>query len=158
MKCYFAPLEGVTSAPYRQAHHRHFSGVDRYYAPFISPTIHHVLTPREQRDILPEYNEGVPVIPQLLTKVAEDFSWMAAVCRDLGYREVNLNLGCPSGTVVAKGKGSGFLRDLKGLDAFFQEVFSADLPIAVSVKTRLGLKEEEEFEEYYQFTIKIPKK
>ena len=144
MKCYFAPLEGVTSAPYRQAHHRHFSGVDRYYAPFISPTIHHVLTPREQRDILPEYNEGVPVIPQLLTKNVEDFLWAAGDLAAMGYSEVNLNLGCPSGTVVSKGKGSGFLGHPEELERFLDEIFEKS-PIAVSVKTRLGVTDPDEF-------------
>ena len=144
MKCYFAPLEGVTSAPYRQAHHRHFSGVDRYYAPFISPTIHHVLTPREQRDILPEYNEGVPVIPQLLTKNTEDFLWAAGDLAVMGYSEVNLNLGCPSGTVVSKGKGSGFLGHPEELERFLDEIFE-NSPIAVSVKTRLGVTDPDEF-------------
>ena len=144
MKYYFAPLEGVTSAPYRQAHHRHFSGVDRYYAPFISPTIHHVLTPREQRDILPEYNEGVPVIPQLLTKNAEDFLWAAGDLAAMGYSEVNLNLGCPSGTVVSKGKGSGFLGHPEELERFLDEIFEKS-PIAVSVKTRLGVTDPDEF-------------
>lgn len=144
MQCCFAPLEGVTSAPYRKAHHRHFSGVDRYYAPFISPTIHHVLTPREQRDILPEYNEGVPVIPQLLTKNAEDFLWAAGDLAAMGYREVNLNLGCPSGTVVAKGKGSGFLGRLEELERFLDEIY-AKSPIAVSIKTRLGVTDPDEF-------------
>ena len=144
MKCYFAPLEGVTSAPYRQAHHRRFSGVDRYYAPFISPTIHHVLTPREQRDILPEYNEGVPVIPQLLTKNAEDFLWAAGDLAAMGYSEVNLNLGCPSGTVVSKGKGSGFLGHPEELERFLDEIFEKS-PIAVSVKTRLGVTDPDEF-------------
>lgn len=144
MKCYFAPLEGVTSAPYRQAHHRRFSGVDRYYAPFISPTIHHVLTPREQRDILPEYNEGVPVIPQLLTKNAEDFLWAAGDLAAMGYSEVNLNLGCPSGTVVSKGKGSGFLGHPEELERFLDEIFEKS-PIAISVKTRLGVTDPDEF-------------
>ena len=144
MQCYFAPMEGVTSAPYRQAHHRHFSGVDRYYAPFLSPTIHHVLTPREQRDILPEFNEGVPVIPQLLTKNIEDFLWAAGDLAAMGYTEVNLNLGCPSGTVVSKGKGSGFLAHLAELERFLDEIYEKS-PIAVSVKTRLGVVDPDEF-------------
>lgn len=144
MQIYFAPMEGVTSAPYRQAHHRHFPGVDRYYAPFISPTIHHVLTPREQRDILPQYNEGVPVIPQLLTKCADDFLWAANNLAAMGYQEVNLNLGCPSGTVASKGKGSGFLAHLEELARFLDEIYEKS-PIAVSVKTRLGVHDPDEF-------------
>ncbi len=144
MRFYFAPMEGVTSAPYRQAHRRHFPGVDRYYAPFISPTIHHVLTPREQRDILPQYNEGTPVIPQLLTKCADDFLWAAGDLAAMGYGEVNLNLGCPSGTVAAKGKGSGFLGHLEELERFLDEIYEKS-PLPISVKTRLGVHDPEEF-------------
>lgn len=144
MQYSFAPLEGITSAAYRQAHHRHFPGVCRYYAPFISPTIHHVLTPREQRDILPQYNEGITVIPQLLTKNADDFLWAANDLAAMGYGEVNLNLGCPSGTVVAKGKGSGFLAHPEELERFLDTVFARS-PIPISVKTRLGVTDPEEF-------------
>ena len=144
MRYYFAPMEGVTSAPYRNAHRKHFPGVDRYYAPFISPTIHHVLTPREQRDILPEYNENTPVIPQLLTKNADDFLWAAGDLAAMGYKEVNLNLGCPSGTVAAKGKGSGFLGHLEELERFLDEIFEKS-PLPISVKTRLGVHDPEEF-------------
>lgn len=144
MQYSFAPLEGITSAVYRQAHHRHFPGVDRYYAPFISPTVHHVLTPREQRDILPQYNEGITVIPQLLTKNADDFLWAANDLAAMGYGEVNLNLGCPSGTVVAKGKGAGFLAHPEDLERFLDTV-CARSPIPISVKTRLGIADPEEF-------------
>lgn len=157
MRCYFAPLEGVTSAVYRNAHYRLFSGVDKYYMPFISPTQHHVNTPRELRDILPEHNGDTPVVPQLLTKCAEDFLWAAGDLAAMGYDEVNLNLGCPSGTVVSKGKGSGFLAHLEDLERFLDEVF-ARCPIDISIKTRLGVHEADEFwpilELYNRYPIK----
>ena len=146
MELYFAPMEGVTGPQFRRAHYNHFSGVDRYYLPFISPTQDHVFTPRELRNVGPQANEGIPVIPQLLTKKPEDFVWAARELGKMGYREVNLNLGCPSGTVVAKGKGAGMLGNVQGLDEFFQEIFSADLGgVIVSVKTRLGMESPEEF-------------
>ena len=140
MNIYFAPLEGLTDQTYRALHHKYFPGVDRYYTPFFSPTVHRALTPRESRELPPADPSDALVIPQLLTKVAEDFSWMATVCRDLGYREVNLNLGCPSGTVTAKGKGSGMLRDPEALDSFLEKIFeNAALPI--SIKTRIGFSD-----------------
>lgn len=144
MKFYFAPLDGITSAVYRTAHHRMFPGVDRYYAPFISPTQHHTMTPRELRDLLPEYNGDTPTVPQLLTKNADDFLWAATDLAAMGYREVNLNLGCPSGTVVSKGKGSGFLAHLDDLEIFLNEIFEKS-PVPISIKTRLGLADPEEF-------------
>ncbi|MGO5022753.1 tRNA dihydrouridine synthase [Lawsonibacter sp. LCP25S3_G6] len=146
MELYFAPMEGVTGPQFRRAHYNYFSGVDQYYLPFISPTQDHVFTPRELRNVGPQANEGIPVVPQLLTKRAEDFIWAVKELGKMGYREVNWNLGCPSGTVVAKGKGAGMLADLRALDEFFETVFSADLGgVAISVKTRLGLESPEEF-------------
>lgn len=107
MELYFAPIEGITGGRYRRTHRALFSGVDKYYMPFISPTQDHVFTSRELRNVAPENNAGVPAVPQLLTKNAADFLWAAQGLRAMGYDEVNLNLGCPSGTVVAKGKGPG---------------------------------------------------
>ena len=144
MRYYFAPMEGITDSIYRRTHHKYFAGVDRYYMPFLSPTMHQTLTAREQRELPPANSERFTAIPQILTKVPEDFLWAAQVCTDRGYSEVNLNAGCPSGTVVAKGKGSGMLRDTAELDRFFDAVFSK-CQTPISVKTRLGIENPEEF-------------
>lgn len=144
MDYYFAPLEGITDNIYRRLHHRFFPGIDQYYTPFLSPSVHHCLTPKEAKEIPPVESLGFRVVPQLLTKVSEDFLWMAEKCHALGYDEVNLNVGCPSGTVTAKGKGAGMLTNLESLDRFFDEVF-AHTTIDVSVKTRLGFASAEEF-------------
>lgn len=151
----FAPMEGITSYPYRSAHRRCFSGVDRYFMPFLSPCKDHVFTKRELRDILPEHNEGVPVVPQLLTRVAEDFLWAAGELKAMGYREVNLNLGCPSGTVAAKGKGAGFLARPEELDRFLDTVFSGT-DLTISVKTRLGIRTPEEFPSLLEIYNRYP--
>lgn len=144
MRIYFAPMEGITDSIYRRVHHKYFGGVDRYYMPFLSPTMHRCLTHREERELPPADSVPFAAVPQILTKNADDFLWAAEVCAQRGYREVNLNLGCPSGTVVAKGKGSGMLRDLSALDAFLEAIYSkSSLPI--SVKTRLGLENADEF-------------
>ena len=144
MNYYFAPMEGLTDSIYRREHHRFFPGVDRYYMPFFSPTIHRSLTARESRELPQADSTALCAVPQILTKAAEDFLWAAQVCRDLGYEEINLNTGCPSGTVVAKGKGSGMLRDVEELDRFLDGIFSAS-PLPISVKTRLGLDSPQEF-------------
>lgn len=144
MRYYFAPLEGLTDRIYRRLHHKYFPGITQYYTPFFSPTVHHCLTPKEQRELPPADSLGYPLVPQVLTKNAEDFLWMAQQCRELGYTEVNLNLGCPSGTVTAKGKGSGMLSDPDGLDSFLYTIFTK-APTAISVKTRIGFSFPEEF-------------
>ncbi len=144
MQYYFAPMEGLTDAVYRELHHRTFPGVDRYYMPFLSPSIHRTLTPREERELPMADSVPFPAVPQLLTRSAPDFLWAARVCRDRGYAEVNLNLGCPSGTVTAKGKGAGMLADPDGLDRFLDAVFAAT-PLPISIKTRLGMNDADGF-------------
>lgn len=144
MQYYFAPMEGLTDSIYRRLHHKYFPGIDRYYMPFLSPTIHRTLTHKENRELPMADSVSFSAVPQVLTKVSEDFLWAAQVCLDRGYDEVNLNVGCPSGTVVSKGKGSGMLRDLAALDKFLDEIFSGS-PLPVSVKTRLGMENPEEF-------------
>ena len=155
MEYYFAPMEGVTGGEYRRAHKKYFSGIDRYYMPFVSPTRDHVFTPRELRNIAPEANEGIYAVPQLLTKEPEDFLWAAGELKKMGYREVNLNVGCPSGTVVAKRKGAGMLEDPRLLDRFLEEIFSR-AEVEISVKTRLGMHDPEEFEEILDLFQKYP--
>lgn len=155
MEHYFAPMEGLTDSVYRRLHYKYFGGVDRYYMPFLSPTVHRALTPREARELPPAENHPFTAIPQLLTKVAEDFLWAAEQCRDLGYKEVNLNLGCPSGTVTAKGKGSGMLRDPEALDSFLEAIFEK-APLPISVKTRLGFESAEEFSRLLEIYNRYP--
>ena len=144
MRYYFAPMEGLTDSIYRKTHHKYFPGVDRYYMPFLSPTIHRALTHKEDRELPMADSVPFAAVPQILTKVPEDFLWAAQVCMDRGYDEVNLNIGCPSGTVVSKGKGSGMLRDAAALDRFLEEIFRVS-PLPISVKTRLGLENPDEF-------------
>ena len=155
MNYYFAPMEGITDSVFRRAHHAHFSGITRYFMPFISPTVHRALTPREAREVPKADSVPFAAVPQLLTKVPEDFLWAAGQCRDLGYDEVNLNLGCPSGTVTAKGKGSGMLRDPDQLDRFLEAIFK-DAPLPISVKTRLGFESPEEFPRLMEIFNRYP--
>ena len=144
MKLYFAPLEGITDHIYRRLHRRYFPGVDMYFTPFLSPTKNHIFPPRELRQVVPENNIGVPLTPQLLTKNADDFLWAANALAEMGYEEVNLNVGCPSGTVTAKGKGAGLLADLGSLQRLLDGIFAA-APVKISVKTRLGVRDPAEF-------------
>lgn len=145
MLCYFAPMEGLTGPVFREVHHAMFPGTDRYYTPFLAPTQNHQFAARDLREILPPERSGVPTVPQLLTKSSADFLWAEGELRSLGFEEVNLNLGCPSSTVVAKGKGSGLLGDLPRLEELLEGIF-AGCALPVSLKTRIGLKDAESWE------------
>ena len=158
MNYYFAPMEGVTGYVYRNAHHAIFPGIDKYFTPFVSPNQNRCFTPREKRDILPENNRGICVVPQILTNRSDYFLRTMKELAAFGYQEVNLNFGCPSGTVVSKGRGAGFFEDADKLDAFFDEVFQkADLEkMKISVKTRIGIEDAEEFEDLQKVFNRYP--
>ena len=147
MNYYVAPMEGLTDRVWRQAHQKWFGlagAPAKYYAPFLSPPENRVLIKKKMAELAPEANPGAPVVPQLLAKDGALAAWMVGELRKLGYTEVNLNFGCPSGTVTAKGKGSGMLRDLGKLDAFLAALF-AEVEGPITVKTRLGVEKPEEF-------------
>ncbi len=151
----FAPMEGITGAAFRRLHHEFFPGVDHYYAPFLSPTQDHRFTPREISEILPDHNADIRLIPQLMTRNPDDFLWAAGELHQMGYEEVNLNAGCPSGTVTAKGKGAGMLSDVRALDEFLHEIYS-HAPCRISIKTRLGMSDPEEFEPILEVYNRYP--
>lgn len=155
MKYYLAPMEGITGYVFRNAYHSCFGNIDRYYSPFIVPHRQRGFRERELKDIFPENNPGITLIPQLLTNNAEDVVRTAQEFRDFGYEELNLNLGCPSPTVTAKKKGSGFLEDPQELDRFFSQIFE-HYSGKISVKTRIGIDELWEFEDLMKVYNRYP--
>ena len=157
MKLYFAPLEGITTYTYRNTHAEMFGGCDQYFAPFITPSDNEKLSIKCLRDIVPEKNGKVKLMVQVLTNKAESFLKFEEKIKELGYNEVNINLGCPSGTVVKKNRGSGFLREPEELDRFLDEVFSAS-KLKISVKTRTGFASGEEMERLLGIYNKYPLK
>ena len=120
---YLAPMEEVTGYVYRNVYRAMFGDMDRYFTPFIAPTKKKILKTRERKEVAPENNQGMNVVPQILTNDTEQFLDTCNMLIGLGYHEVNLNLGCPAATVVSKKKGSGFLDDIGRLDQFFETVF-----------------------------------
>lgn len=143
MKFYAAPMEGITGYIFRNAHASYFPSIQQYYTPFLSPNQKRTLGSREKNDVIPEHNIGLSVIPQVLTNRADAFLRASYILSEMGYTEINLNLGCPSATVVTKGKGAGFLADLSELESFLEEIFDK-CHIAISLKTRLGMYQPEE--------------
>lgn len=149
MNIYFAPLEGITGFVLRNAYESCFPGtIDRYFAPFIAASCRKKLAARDLRDVLPENNKGICLIPQLLANKGEDFISTAQMLQQFGYRELNLNLGCPSATVVTKKRGAGLLAEPELLKVFLTECYdwAEGKGIRLSIKTRIGMAEEAEWE------------
>jgi len=147
MKIYFAPLEGITNHIFRNAYNEIYGHIDKYFAPFISPSEKAPMTPRERKDVAPENNTGIYLVPQILTCKSAGFIQAAKELKAMGYDEINLNLGCPSGTVCAKGKGAGFLPETLELQKFLDDIYgySESENMKISIKTRLGYYNPDEF-------------
>lgn len=147
MNFYFAPLEGVGGYIYRNAFHEFFGeGISKYFTPFIATTSQEKLKNRQLQDVLPEHNAGLQVVPQLLGNHPEDFIALSRQLKALGYKEINLNLGCPFGTVVAKNKGAGLLSRKEMLKEMLDGIFEAGIT-EISIKTRIGKDSREEFKD-----------
>ena len=152
MKYYLAPMEGITTYIYRNAYNHYFGGIDKYFTPFIASK---KMNRRELNEILPEHNEGIDVVPQILTNRADEFLQITNKIAEYGYQTVNLNLGCPSGTVTARKRGAGFLSVPDELDNFLYEIFDKS-PLKISIKTRIGIASIEEWDRILEIYKKYP--
>lgn len=155
MKYYLAPMEGITGYIYRNAYAKFFYNFDKYFTPFIVPNQSRSLKTKELRDVLPENNTGMNIVPQILTNDAEGFIVTARKLQQLGYNEINLNLGCPAGTVVSKNRGSGFLALRDELDRFLEDIYKIE-DMKISIKTRIGKDSPEEFYKLIEIYNKYP--
>ncbi|MGL4570448.1 MAG: tRNA dihydrouridine synthase [Clostridium sp.] len=155
MKYYLAPMEGITGYIYRNSYEKYFGNIDKYFTPFIVTNKSKSLKTKELRDVLPENNGGMNIVPQILTNDSDGFLNTASKLHQLGYKEINLNLGCPAGTVVSKNRGSGFLALREELDKFLDEIYKMD-DMKISIKTRIGKDSPEEFYELIKIYNKYP--
>lgn len=155
MKFYLAPIEGITGHIYRNSYEKYFHNIDKYFTPFIVPNQSVSLKTKELKDLLPQNNKGLNIVPQILTNDADGFILTANKLKQLGYEEINLNLGCPAGTVVSKKRGSGFLAYPEELDKFLDEIYKID-NMKISIKTRLGKERADEFYKLIEIYNKYP--
>ncbi len=141
-----APLQGVTDVVFRQVYARHFTGIDQAMAPFISTMGGRRLKPSRLKDVDPALNTAFPIIPQILGNNPDDFIYLGDYLFDMGYAQVNWNLGCPHSKIAKKQRGSGLLSHPDKIDAFLSRVIPAMKP-GLSVKIRLGRKNKEEIQD-----------
>ncbi len=147
-----APMEEVTGYVFRNVYKEMFGDISKYFSPFITTVAKGRLKTRDEKDVRPEHNANLRLVPQILTNRVDTFMQILELLYEMGYREYNLNLGCPSGTVVSKRRGSGMFMDLPFLDAFLDELLEAMEEVhpgelSLSVKMRIGLNNPEELEE-----------
>lgn len=138
-----APLRGVTDALFRNTYAAFFSGIDWAISPFLSTTQGPRIKPSHLKEVLPENNLKMLVVPQVMSKRAENFLPLAMALMDLGYRTINWNLGCPYPMVAKKGRGSGLLPHPEAIERFLDKVLAV-MPDQLSIKMRLGRHREDE--------------
>ena len=153
MKLYLAPMEGITGSIVRNAFLHNVGCIDKYFTPFIPAAKR--LSNKIIRDIAPENNKGINLVPQLISNSSEEVLEMMKILKDRGFNEFNINLGCPSGTVTGKKRGSGMLKYPEELDRFLDGIYSvSDCP--VSVKTRIGFDQVSEWPRILEIYSRYP--
>ncbi len=150
-----SPLQGFTDFRFRNAFHKYFGGIDTFYSPYIKLNGKLSIKGSYERDILPENNDTLQVIPQIITNDAEEFLFVAKYVKELGYNELNWNLGCPYPMVAKCGMGSGLIKNTEGINHILERVHN-ETDIIVSMKMRMGYENPTEILDVFPILEKYP--
>lgn len=145
MEIHFAPLQGYTDDCYRRAHHRLLGGIDCYYTPFVRLE-HGAAREKDLRDVRPDFNEGVPVVPQVIARDGQELSALIEVLRPMGYKRLDINMGCPFTLQTRHGRGAGLLPNPEAVEDICRIVRQYEGELTISVKMRLGLHAVDEWQ------------
>lgn len=141
-KIEFAPLQGYTDAIYRTIHNKVFGGINSYYSPFIRLEKGEVRQ-KDIKDILPENNENINLVPQIIVNSNEEFLKLTESVCNLGYKRIDINMGCPFPLQTKKGRGAAILQNTKHLEDIVESINSIN-DIDFSIKMRLGMDSAED--------------
>jgi tRNA-dihydrouridine synthase len=150
-----SPLQGFTDFRFRNAFHKYFGGIDTFYSPYIKLNGKLVIKGSYERDILPENNNTLEVIPQIITNDAEEFLFVTKYVQQLGYKELNWNLGCPYPMVAKCGMGSGLISNTSQIEHILKRVHN-ETDIIVSMKMRMGYENPTEILDVFPILEQYP--
>ena len=150
-----SPLQGFTDFRFRNAFNRYFGGIDTFYSPYIKLNGKLVIKGSYERDILPENNTTLEVIPQIITNDAEEFLFVTKYVQQLGYKELNWNLGCPYPMVAKCGMGSGLISNTSQIEHILKRVHT-ETDIIVSMKMRMGYENPTEILDVFPILEQYP--
>ncbi|PZX11392.1 tRNA-dihydrouridine synthase [Breznakibacter xylanolyticus] len=153
---YAAPLQSYTTVMHRMAWSRHYGGIDKFFTPFFDEHPTGGFDPRLLPELEPAFNQGLHVIPQVLTHSPDFLLKFANEVSRLGYREINLNMGCPHVPVVRKGMGGGLLARPEVVDALLHAFFESCGHMQLSVKMRLGVEALQQWEAMAEVLNRYP--
>ena len=152
-----SPLQGFTDFRFRNAFHKYFGGIDTFYSPYIRFNGKLVIKSSYKRDLALEHNNSLEVIPQIMTNDAEEFLFVVKYIQELGYKELNWNLGCPYPMVTKRGMGSGLICNPEKINHILDRVHT-ETDVLVSMKMRMGYETPEEIQEVFPILDKYPLK
>lgn len=151
---HFAPLQGYTDDIYRRIHHELFGGIETYYTPFIRMEGGGVRT-KDMRDIRPEFNEGIPIVPQIIVKSKKEFDYLTNIVEEKGYTRIDINMGCPFPMQAKHGRGAGLLSHTDIIEEIAKAI-DEKKNIRFSVKMRLGWENKNEWQPVLDILNGIP--
>ena len=151
---HFAPLQGYTDDVYRRIHHELIGGIQTYYTPFLRMEGGGVRS-KDMRDIRPEFNEGVPVVPQIIVKSMKEFEFLTGIVEEKGYSRLDINMGCPFPLQAKHGRGSGLLAHVDIVSEMAKTIASKS-SLKFSVKMRLGWENADEWRPVLDILNEIP--
>lgn len=150
-----APFQGITDAVFRNVYQRHFKGIDRFYTPFFTGIQKDNSKNLREEEIGIKYNDVNITVPQILSTDAEEITRFAKFCKSLGYKEINLNMGCPFPRVANKVRGCGLMTQPEKVRMIMTKVFD-ETDIALSIKCRLGYYKAEEIYDFIDIFNTLP--
>ena len=156
IKIYQAPLQGFTDFTFRKVFAENFGGIDKYFIPYLSYGKGREIKKSQLREVFPENNSGMHVVPQILFSDAAELFDLVAILLEHGYSEINLNLGCPYPMATNKGRGAAWLEKPEALNEILQQLYAKGLPVRFSVKMRAGLTNETDATAIFELLNQFP--
>ena len=156
IKIYQAPLQGSTDFSFRSVYAQVFPGIDKFFVPYISYGKGREIKKSQLREVFPENNSALPVVPQVLFSDVAEILDLVAILIDYGYTEINLNLGCPYPMATNRGRGAAWLEKPEELNEVLQVLFSKNYPAKFSVKMRAGMTIDQDFKSVLSVLNQFP--
>jgi len=155
-KIYQAPLQGFTDFDFRKILAESFGGIDKFFIPYISYGKGHEIKRSQLREVFPENNSTLTVVPQVLFSDGKELTELVSILVDYGYSEINLNLGCPYPMVTNKGRGAAWLEKPEALNELLQQLYATNFPAKFSVKMRAGMTNDQDANAIFEVLNQFP--
>ncbi|MFA7285409.1 MAG: tRNA-dihydrouridine synthase [Candidatus Paceibacterota bacterium] len=138
-----APMADVTDYPFRQIINK-YGKPDVLWTEFVSADglAHPVAREKLLIDLKFDPNEH-PIVAQIFGSNTENIKSASALCMELGFDGIDINMGCPDKSIEKQGAGSGMIKNIESAKAVIAAAKEGAPGIPISVKTRIGYNKNE---------------